>query len=201
MRLGCVVSVLVVPLLLLAAPGRANSHAGTGQGRGPGAARGGDRRGVLARHHGRSTPSSTATSWAVALVEVADYIPPPPPTTTTTTTATAVPPQAAVRTVVTTVTPTTLAPTTTTTAPPPPPAYQETGPASWYQAPAGTCASPNIAFGTVVTVTDVSTGKSVRCTVDDRQDPSSGRVLDLAEATFAELADPSVGVIEVRVSW
>ena len=134
-------------------------------------------------------------------VEAAAYIEPPAPTTTTTTAPP--PPPAPVVHVAAPAPTTTVPPTTTTTAPPPPPppAHQETGAASWYQAPAGTCASPNIAYGTVVTVTDLSTGKSVTCTVDDHQDPSSGRVLDLAEATFAELADPSVGVIEVRVSW
>jgi rare lipoprotein A (peptidoglycan hydrolase) len=37
--------------------------------------------------------------------------------------------------------------------------------------------------------------------MDDRQSPSTGRVIDLSEATFAQLADPSVGVIEVRLTW
>jgi rare lipoprotein A (peptidoglycan hydrolase) len=85
--------------------------------------------------------------------------------------------------------------------PPPPPQNSTTGAASWYGATAGTCASPTLAFGTVVTVTDVSTGASVRCTVDDREAHTPGRVLDLAAATFSQLASLSVGVIEVRLSW
>jgi rare lipoprotein A (peptidoglycan hydrolase) len=192
-------SVLVVPILLLAAPGGAASHARTAHG--PGAA--GARR---AAGPDGAVSAPVTPRWSDPRVVVADYI---RPATSTTTTTTAPPPVqtvhvAAVTTVPpTTAPPTTVPPTTTTTAPPPPPppAHAETGQASWYQAPAGTCASPDIAYGTVVTVTDVSTGKSVTCTVDDHMDASSGRVLDMAEATFAELADPSVGVIEVRVSW
>jgi rare lipoprotein A (peptidoglycan hydrolase) len=194
-----VVSVLVVPILLLAAPGRAASTAASGHG--PGAAGlaragalGGASAGAGRRRH------TTAVRWAVPLVLAANYI--PPSATTTTTTPPPPPPRPVAATggaPVTTV-PVTVPPTTTTTAPPPP-AHVETGQASWYQAPAGTCASPDIAYGTVVTVTDLSSGQSVTCTVDDHQDPSTGRVLDMAEATFAQLADPAVGVIEVRVSW
>jgi rare lipoprotein A (peptidoglycan hydrolase) len=73
------------------------------------------------------------------------------------------------------------------------------GLASWYGAPAGTCASPSLSFGTVLTVTDLATGKSVTCTVDDRE--ADNRVVDLSEATFAQLADPSAGLIDVRLTW
>jgi rare lipoprotein A (peptidoglycan hydrolase) len=76
-----------------------------------------------------------------------------------------------------------------------------TGLASWYGAPAGTCASPTLAFGTVVTVTDLGTGASVRCTVDDREAHNPGRVIDLAPVTFSQLASLAVGVIEVRLTW
>jgi len=86
---------------------------------------------------------------------------------------------------------------------PPPPASSSTavGGASWYGARAGTCASPTLAFGTVVTVTDLSTGASVRCTVDDREARNPGRVIDLSPATFSQLASLLVGVIGVRLSW
>jgi rare lipoprotein A (peptidoglycan hydrolase) len=76
-----------------------------------------------------------------------------------------------------------------------------TGEASWYGAPTGTCASPFLSFGSVVTVTDLSSGGSIRCTVEDRQASSPGRVIDLSYAAFAQLASPAVGLIEVRVSW
>ncbi|HUY63405.1 MAG TPA: septal ring lytic transglycosylase RlpA family protein [Acidimicrobiales bacterium] len=150
-----------------------------------------------------AVPAGMAPTWAAPIVAAADYRTPVTTTTTSTTTTTVAPhPVVAARS-----TPVTTPPraTTTTTAPPAPkPAgsgNEETGEASWYQAPAGTCASPDLAFGTTVTVTDLSTGDSVTCTVDDRQARSPGRVIDLAEATFAKLADPSTGLIEVRLTW
>ncbi|HVM64722.1 MAG TPA: septal ring lytic transglycosylase RlpA family protein [Acidimicrobiales bacterium] len=125
-------------------------------------------------------------------------------TTTTTTTTTTIPRPVAVP-VVNHVVPT----TTTTTRPPAPPApvraaapaHQESGTASWYSHPAGYCASPDLPMGTVVTVTDASSGASVRCTIDDREAQNPGRVIDMSEQTFAQLASPSVGLIQVTVSW
>jgi rare lipoprotein A (peptidoglycan hydrolase) len=55
------------------------------------------------------------------------------------------------------------------------------------------CASPYLSFGTVVTITDVATGGSIRCTVDDRQADNPGRVIDLSYDDFAELANPGSG--------
>jgi rare lipoprotein A len=126
-----------------------------------------------------STTTSTTDPAPVPAV-AAKYVPPtpvavasPPPTTTT----------------------------TTTTTPPPPPAYEQTGEASWYWAPAGTCASPGLAFGTVVRVTDLSDGLSTTCTVDDRGPAVAGRIIDLSEETFSQLTSTAEGVIEVRISW
>jgi hypothetical protein len=92
--------------------------------------------------------------------------------------------------------------TTTTTVPPPPPTDTRWGVASWYpEAPSGFCASPYLLFGTLVTITDVATGESIRCTVDDRQAENPGRVIDLSYDGFADLADPSRGLVEVRLTW
>jgi len=95
--------------------------------------------------------------------------------------------------------PTTRAPTTTTTRPPP--SNTETGPASWYQAPAGTCAHPTLAFGTVVTVENLANGATTTCRVEDRGPYQGGRIIDLSEATFSQIASTSDGVIQVRISW
>jgi rare lipoprotein A (peptidoglycan hydrolase) len=143
------------------------------------------------------------SQWALPVVILAGYS----VTTTTTTTTTAPPPKPAVIPVVRHVTPT----TTTTTVPPRPAAppapaptatgHEESGQASWYQATPGTCASPDLPFGTVVTVTNLSSGASVTCTIDDREAHNPGRVIDMSEQTFAQLADPSVGLIEVSVRW
>jgi hypothetical protein len=130
---------------------------------------------------GAGSPSSGASA---APTTTTTTRPPPPPTTTTTR-----PPPP---------------PTTTTTTrppPPPPPAHSESGQASWYSAPTGTCASPSLALGTVVTVTNVANGATTTCKVEDRGPYSGGRILDLSEGTFAQLAPPSEGVIEVRISW
>ncbi len=92
--------------------------------------------------------------------------------------------------------------TTTTTTAPPPPEEAQWGEASWYpEASPGYCASPYLSFGTVVTITDVATGGSIRCTVDDRQAQNPGRVVDLSYDGFADLADPRTGLVEVRLTW
>jgi hypothetical protein len=119
----------------------------------------------------------------------------PPPTTTT------VPP-----------TTTTVPPTTTTTQPPPPPptttttlpapTESEEGDATWYAAaPDGYCASPELPFGTELTVVNDATGASTVCTVDDREAAGYPHVVDLSPEGFAQIADTSQGVVEVTISW
>jgi Lytic transglycolase len=141
-----------------------------------------------------STPAATTTTTTPTTAPPV----PPPPTTTTTTTA---PPSPALQvsaraTAAPTVTPatTTPAPAVTTDA--------EHGQATWYaEAPAGMCASPTLPFGTVVTVTNVATGASTTCTVDDREQAGYPRVVDMSPSGFAQLADPSEGVVDVTISW
>jgi hypothetical protein len=110
------------------------------------------------------------------------------PTTTTT-----VPPAA---------TTTTVPPTTTTTQPAPVAgtAVETTGIVTYYAHPAGTCASPWLPFGTVVQVTNPADGASVTCVVDDRE-ADTARSIDLATATFAEIAPLGQGVVDARLSW
>ena len=85
--------------------------------------------------------------------------------------------------------------TTTTTTPAPPPAttvtdpvavpaptgYQHTGQVTYYDHPAGTCASPWLPFGTVVRITNPANGESVSCVVNDRE-ADTARSIDLATA-------------------
>jgi rare lipoprotein A (peptidoglycan hydrolase) len=52
-----------------------------------------------------------------------------------------------------------------------------------------------------VTVTALSSGDSIECTVEDRQAFNPGRVIDLSYDAFAQLASPMTGLVEVRVSW
>jgi rare lipoprotein A len=74
------------------------------------------------------------------------------------------------------------------------------GQVTYYDHPAGTCASPWLAFGTVVEVTNPANGESVSCVVNDREADTS-RSIDLATATFAEIAPLSQGVIYAELSW
>ncbi len=98
--------------------------------------------------------------------------------------------------------PTTTVPPTTTTAP----ALAVTGGSvhygqvTYYDHPAGTCASPFLPFGTVVRVTNPANGLSTTCLVNDRE-ADTARSIDLATATFALLAPLSQGVINAQLSW
>jgi rare lipoprotein A len=125
---------------------------------------------------------------------------------TTTAPTTTVPPTA-------TVPPTTTEPPTTVPAPVPavsPPTTAAAtlassgsvhyGQVTFYDHPAGTCASPFLPFGTEVRVTNPANGASVTCLVNDREADTS-RSIDLATATFAEIAPLSQGVIDAQLVW
>ncbi len=121
----------------------------------------------------------------------------PPPTTTTTLpgspggSTTTAPPS-------TTTTTTTPPPTTTTTVAP---ARERIGIATWYSYIPGQCATSYLPKGTRITVTDLASGRSIQCVVTDRQAYSPGRVVDLSETQFSELAPLWQGVVKVRVTW
>jgi rare lipoprotein A len=91
----------------------------------------------------------------------------------------------------------TTVPSTTTTAP----VNTETGGASWYDYRPGECAHVSIPKGTVVTVRNLDTGATTSCVVTDRGPYQAGRIIDLDRATFAQIADPSQGVVQVEISW
>lgn len=131
-----------------------------------------------------------------------------PPTTIATTTTTAAPPTTVkVRAVASTTTTTRPKPTTTTTKPKPTtttttaPPRQQTGKASWYQAPAGTCAHRTLPMGTIVKVVNLANGASVSCRVADRGPYVDGRIIDLDREDFDRISSASTGVIDVRIEW
>lgn len=74
------------------------------------------------------------------------------------------------------------------------------GQVTYYDHPAGTCASPFLPFGTVVRVTNPANGLSTTCLVNDRE-ADTARSIDLATATFALLAPLSQGVINAQLTW
>src|SRR5437868_66660 len=65
-----------------------------------------------------------------------------------------------------------------------------------------TCAHQKLPFGTMVDVVAVSTGKRVRCRVNDRGPFVQGRILDLSRAAAKDLGITSEGVarIELRIA-
>ena len=50
-------------------------------------------------------------------------------------------------------------------------------------------------------MTNLANGASTTCTVEDRGPYEGGRIIDLSESTFGQIADPSEGVINVRIHW
>jgi rare lipoprotein A (peptidoglycan hydrolase) len=78
----------------------------------------------------------------------------------------------------------------------------DSGLASWFFAPAGTCAHRDLPLGTVVKVIRISTGASATCRVSDRGPTlATKRVIDLSPDTFEKLASKDAGVIDVRLEW
>jgi rare lipoprotein A len=146
-----------------------------------------------------SAPPSTTTANPADLVTTSVELRAPTtsrlPMTTTSPTTTAAKPPATATSPPRTAPPPTSPPTTAA------PANQQTGGASWYDYNPGECAHPSIPKGTVLTVTRLGTGASVTCVVTDRGPHGAGRIIDLDRGTFAQLADPSSGVIEVRITW
>ncbi|MCU1451639.1 MAG: hypothetical protein JWP02_3809, partial [Acidimicrobiales bacterium] len=85
---------------------------------------------------------------------------------------------------------------------PAPSGRSETGGATWYDAaPSGTCAHKTLPKGTVVTITNLSTGATASCTVADRGPYADGMIIDLAKDVFTRLAPLSQGVIQARITW
>jgi rare lipoprotein A len=82
----------------------------------------------------------------------------------------------------------------------------EEGRASWYDAKYHAnnpwiCAHKTLPMGTILTVLNVNTGKSIKCEVGDRGPYVEGRVVDLSKYAFSQLGNPSSGLIWVKLSW
>lgn len=80
------------------------------------------------------------------------------------------------------------------------------GRASWYdakyhQSNPWICAHKTIPIGTVLTVTNVNTGAWITCEVGDRGPYVEGRILDLSKYAFSRLANPSSGLVWVRITY
>lgn len=79
--------------------------------------------------------------------------------------------------------------------------HSRTGIATWYAWHPGQCASPFLPHGTLLTVTDLATHKTIQCLVTDTEAHNPGRVVDLSNYCFEQLGALSQGVILVRITW
>ena len=78
----------------------------------------------------------------------------------------------------------------------------DSGVASWFGAPAATCAHRTLPMGTLVKVTRNHNGATATCKVDDRGPTlETGRLIDLSLDTFEKLAPSEVGLIDVMIEW
>jgi rare lipoprotein A len=76
---------------------------------------------------------------------------------------------------------------------------QETASGEIYDKEKMTAAHNSLPLGTVATVTDVETGKSVEVTINDRGPNVDGRILDLSHAAARQLGLEEEGVAKVRI--
>lgn len=77
----------------------------------------------------------------------------------------------------------------------------QSGVASWYERNGMTAAHRTLPFGTRVTVTNLGNGRSVTVVIDDRGPFIAGRIIDLSDDAFAQLAPLSSGTFNVRIEW
>lgn len=77
----------------------------------------------------------------------------------------------------------------------------EQGIASWYRFDGMGAAHRTLPFGTVVRVTNLANGRTVNVVIRDRGPFVEGRIIDLSDSAFAELAPLSSGTIRVRIEW
>lgn len=80
--------------------------------------------------------------------------------------------------------------------------HSETGDASYYYYTGGyTAAHKTLPMGTMVRVTNLGNGAQVWVEIVDRGPWGPGRVIDLEETAFSQIADLSEGVVFVRLDW
>jgi uncharacterized protein YabE (DUF348 family) len=81
------------------------------------------------------------------------------------------------------------------------PPHIEIGLASWYRRDGMVAAHKTLPFGTQVKVTNLATGRSVVVVINDRGPYVGGRIIDLSDDAFAQLAPLGSGTIQVRLAW
>lgn len=78
---------------------------------------------------------------------------------------------------------------------------QQEGKATWFATPGLTSAHQSLPFGTVVRVTNLDNGRRTTVVIRDRGPYLGGRVIDLSDAAFSQLAPLEKGVMRVKIEW
>jgi resuscitation-promoting factor RpfB len=81
------------------------------------------------------------------------------------------------------------------------PPHVQTGLASWYHRVGMVAAHKTLPFGTQVKVTNLANGRSVVVVINDRGPYIGGRIIDLSDDAYAQLASLGSGTIQVRIAW
>jgi resuscitation-promoting factor RpfB len=81
------------------------------------------------------------------------------------------------------------------------PPNSQYGEATWYHRDGMVAAHKTLPFGTEVTVTNLANGRRVTVIINDRGPYGDGRIIDLSDDAFAQLASLGAGVIDVRITW
>ena len=81
------------------------------------------------------------------------------------------------------------------------PPHIQSGVASWYHRSGMVAAHKTLPFGTQVKVTNTANGRSVVVVINDRGPYVVGRIIDLSDDAFAQLAPLGVGTVNVRIAW
>lgn len=81
------------------------------------------------------------------------------------------------------------------------PPHTQTGVASWYHRVGMVAAHRTLPFGTQVKVTNLANGRSVVVVINDRGPYVAGRIIDLSDDAYAQLAALGSGTIQARIAW
>ncbi len=81
--------------------------------------------------------------------------------------------------------------------------HSETGKAASYEqrSPERGCAHSTAPTGTILSVTNTESGKTITCVVNDHLSTTSGRVVDLDTTLYAQLARSGAPSFAARVTW
>lgn len=76
---------------------------------------------------------------------------------------------------------------------------QQTASGELYQHDLKTAAHKKLPFGTRVRVKNLSNGRTVVVTINDRGPFVKGRIIDLSKSAFSHIGDTDSGVIDVKI--